>query len=102
MRSVKQPGVIAVLVLVIYWINVWWIRPASATDPAIPAAGSTAAADTATFIGSASCASCHKDIYDTHIKTAHYLDSRPAAAAFIKGNFDRGKNHYVYNQHMEV
>ena len=30
------------------------------------------------FAGSAACASCHKDIYESHIKTAHYLDSRPA------------------------
>ena len=102
MRVVKQSGVIGGLVLAIYWINVWWIRPASATNAATPAAGSVTAADTATFIGSASCSSCHKDIYDSHIKTAHYLDSRPAAPTFIKGSFARGKNHYVYNQHMEV
>jgi len=26
------------------------------------------------FAGSAVCADCHKDIYDTHLETAHYLD----------------------------
>ncbi|HEX9511624.1 MAG TPA: cytochrome c3 family protein [Puia sp.] len=81
----KQHLIIGLLVLLIYWANARWIKPTSGK-----------------FIGSASCASCHKDIYDTHIKTAHYLDSRPAAAAFIKGSFDPGKNHFVYNQHMEV
>lgn len=54
------------------------------------------------FAGSAICANCHKDIYESHIKTAHYLDSRPAIKEFIKGNFLPGKNKFVYNKWMEV
>lgn len=54
------------------------------------------------FAGSAACAGCHKDIYESHIKTAHYLDSRPAAKKFIKGSFSPGKNKFVYNKWMEV
>ncbi|MDQ6844014.1 MAG: cytochrome c family protein [Bacteroidota bacterium] len=54
------------------------------------------------FAGSAACASCHKDIYESHIKTAHYLDSRPASKKFIKGSFLPGKNKFVYNKWMEV
>jgi Cytochrome c554 and c-prime len=54
------------------------------------------------FAGSASCAGCHKDIYESHIKTAHYLDSRPASKEFIKGSFSTGKNRFVYNKWMEV
>ena len=84
MQVKKQYYTTLVLALVIYGFNARWIRPESK------------------FIGSASCASCHKDIYDTHVKTAHYLDSRPAAGEFIKGSFDRKKNRFVYNQHMEV
>ncbi len=54
------------------------------------------------FAGSAVCASCHKDIYESHIKTAHYLDSRPAAKEFIKGSFKKDKNKFVYNKFLEV
>ncbi|MEO8569817.1 MAG: multiheme c-type cytochrome [Ginsengibacter sp.] len=54
------------------------------------------------FTGSKVCASCHKDIYESHIATAHYLDSRPAAKEFIKGSFARGKNVFVYNKWMKV
>src|SRR6478736_4476251 len=54
------------------------------------------------FAGSASCARCHKDIYESHIKTAHYLDSRPASKKFIKGSFSPGKNKFIYNKWMEV
>ena len=54
------------------------------------------------YAGSAVCADCHKDIYDSNIKTAHYLDSRPAARKFIKGSFDPGNNTFVYNKWMEV
>src|SRR5687767_14524114 len=54
------------------------------------------------FAGSASCASCHNDIYKSHIQTAHYFDSRPAVEEFIKGSFAEGKNKYVYNKWMYV
>src|SRR3954471_1519137 len=58
--------------------------------------------DRSKFAGSAACAGCHKDIYESHIKTAHYLDSRPAAKESIKGSFSPDKNKFVYNQWMEV
>lgn len=54
------------------------------------------------FAGSASCAACHTKIYKSHIQTAHYLDSKPAAKEFIKGSFAPGKNRFVYNKFSEV
>lgn len=54
------------------------------------------------FAGSASCENCHKEIYKSHLKTAHYLDSRPADKKFIKGSFAKGKNKFIYNQWTEV
>lgn len=54
------------------------------------------------FAGSASCAACHNDIYKSHTQTAHYFDSRPAMAEFIKGSFAEGMNKYVYNKWMYV
>jgi hypothetical protein len=42
------------------------------------------------------CASCHQDIYDSHLKTAHYLTGQPASKASIKGSFEKGKNAYAY------
>lgn len=50
----------------------------------------------AQFAGSASCASCHKDIYEKHKQTGHYLTSRPAEEKYIKGSFEKGKNIYGY------
>lgn len=98
MQAKKQYYIILALTLVIYGANTRWIRPAA--WPATPDTRNRQ--DKNAFIGSAACASCHKDIYDTHRKTAHYQDSRPAAKEFIKGSFDRRKNRFVYNQHMEV
>jgi len=60
------------------------------------------AGDSATFIGSAACRSCHAAIYAGHIQTAHYLDSRPATAVSIKGSFKGDKSKFVLNEHMEV
>jgi|SRR6185437_1163629 len=54
------------------------------------------------YAGSAACASCHKNIYESHLKTAHFLDSRPASKEFIKGSFLPGQNKFVYNKWMEV
>lgn len=56
------------------------------------------------FAGSATCANCHKNIYDTHIKTAHYLTSQPAIEKYIKGSFEQGKNiySYTYNNNVQV
>ena len=54
------------------------------------------------YAGSASCRNCHKDIYDTHILTAHYRDSRPALEKFIKGSFEKGKNHFRLNKFTEL
>jgi Cytochrome c554 and c-prime len=42
------------------------------------------------------CASCHKSIYETHLKTAHYLTGQPALQNFIKGSFENGENKYAY------
>lgn len=54
------------------------------------------------YAGSAVCASCHKNIYESHLKTAHFLDSRPASREFIKGSFLPGQNKFVFNKWMEV
>src|SRR5690349_1224661 len=88
--------VILVIVLMIYFGNVMFIS-FDQTDQS-----NNESIDRSKFAGSAECATCHKDIYESHIKTAHYLDSRPAAKEFIKGDFSQGKNKFVYNQWMEV
>lgn len=48
------------------------------------------------------CQSCHKEIYDSYVKTAHYLDSRPASPASIKGSFHKDSNVFSFNLFMEV
>jgi len=54
------------------------------------------------FAGSSSCAGCHKDIYNTHIKTAHYLTSAEASDISVKGDFTAGKNEYAFNRSVVV
>jgi hypothetical protein len=48
------------------------------------------------------CRTCHQAITDSFLRTAHYLDSRPADSFSIKGSFAEGANRYRYNQFMEV
>lgn len=49
------------------------------------------------FAGSASCAGCHKNIYDTHVNTAHFKTSGPATEKNIRGSFKPGQNEFDYN-----
>ncbi|ASV29690.1 multiheme c-type cytochrome [Maribacter cobaltidurans] len=44
------------------------------------------------YIGSATCMECHKDIYETHIKTAHYNTSVFTNIDNIKGSLKTGEN----------
>jgi nitrate/TMAO reductase-like tetraheme cytochrome c subunit len=54
------------------------------------------------FAGSSSCISCHKDIYEKHLKTAHYLSSQPATEKNILGSFESGKNAFAFNPFSKV
>lgn len=54
------------------------------------------------FVGSATCAGCHKNIYQDHLRTAHFLTSQPAVAEFTKGHFEPGKNSYAFNKSVVV
>src|SRR4030095_13279754 len=54
------------------------------------------------FAGSEVCANCHKNIYESHIHTPHYLTTRPASAEYIRGSFDSGKNRYAYDSNVVV
>lgn len=44
------------------------------------------------YAGSAACAKCHKNIYDSFIETGHFLTSQITNAENIKGSFEKGKN----------
>lgn len=109
MGGKRQYYVTILLALAVYVANTQWIRPVPGPDfrqasgvQFGPGAQPGPGQDNNKFIGSASCAACHKDIYNTHIQTAHYRDSRPAARETIRGSFDEEKNRFSYNQHMEV
>lgn len=51
----------------------------------------------AQYAGSAACAGCHKDIYQTHIHTAHYLTSAASDTANVKGSTQPGSNRFYYD-----
>ena len=73
----------------------------SAEEEEKPAVSITNAKGSA-FASSQICANCHKDIYDSHLHTAHYLTSQPGNASYIKGNFDSGKNVFRYSDSVKV
>ena len=50
----------------------------------------------AQFAGSAACAGCHKDIWQTHIHTAHYLTSAASDTQNVLGSAQPGQNRYYY------
>lgn len=50
------------------------------------------------FAGAQACASCHKDIYETHIHTAHYHTSEPAGESNVRGSFADGRNTFQFSE----
>jgi hypothetical protein len=56
----------------------------------------------AQFAGSASCAGCHKDIYEKHLHTAHFLTSGPATDEYIRGTFQPDSNSFRFSPTVEV
>ena len=54
------------------------------------------------FVGSATCIDCHKEIYDTHQKTAHYNTSATANALTVKGATSSPNNTLNVNDSLYV
>lgn len=54
------------------------------------------------YSGSAKCITCHNDIYNSYVKTAHNFSSRPASKATIKGNFAKDSNTLYYRPALKV
>ncbi len=51
----------------------------------------------ALFAGSEACAGCHKDIVESHKQTAHFQTSMNADEKAIHGNFEKGRNSFLYD-----
>jgi hypothetical protein len=47
------------------------------------------------YAGSAACAKCHSNTYNSYLHTAHYVASVPASLNTVHGNFDQNLN--VFN-----
>jgi hypothetical protein len=54
------------------------------------------------YAGAATCASCHKNIYDSYTSTAHYKTSRPGSSTSIKGSFTSPDNVFAYKKGLQV
>ncbi|MEO6454967.1 MAG: cytochrome c3 family protein [Ginsengibacter sp.] len=54
------------------------------------------------FAGSATCKNCHRDIFESHQYTAHFLTSVIADVTTIKGNFSEGKNVFRLNDRLTI
>ncbi|HEY4154794.1 MAG TPA: multiheme c-type cytochrome [Puia sp.] len=54
------------------------------------------------FAGDQVCASCHKNIGNSFIHTAHYLTSAPASGKTIRGSFAACKNIFTYDSVRRV
>lgn len=54
------------------------------------------------YAGSATCKSCHADIYNSYISTAHYLSSTPASKKTIHGSFSKDANVVFYRPALKV
>ncbi len=54
------------------------------------------------YAGASTCISCHKNINDSYVHTAHYNTSRIASATSINGSFTPPANEFAYSASMKV
>jgi hypothetical protein len=54
------------------------------------------------FAGSASCRQCHRAIYDSALRSAHFNATAPASKKNVHGNFNAGLNSFVYDKDTKV
>src|ERR1700756_5713615 len=54
------------------------------------------------YAGSATCVTCHKDIYGSYLHTAHFIASAVADSNSIQGSFANGSNDFIFNSHTQV
>jgi hypothetical protein len=54
------------------------------------------------YAGSEKCITCHKDIYNSYLQTAHFQSSRQASIHSIHGSFAVGHNSFQFNDHIKV
>jgi hypothetical protein len=85
-QYLRQAAVLSVVLALVLVSNSFFISP---REEAISSNDST-------------CATCHRDIHNSFIHTAHFHDSAPADSNSIKGSFEEGKNVFHFNQFMNV
>ena len=54
------------------------------------------------FAGSKACESCHKNIYDSHLQTAHFKTLKTAEEKNVMGVFEKGNNTFYYNPNLKI
>jgi Cytochrome c554 and c-prime len=92
----KRHYVILVLFTTIYLFNAMCT---SRTDDAGPGIRNVYGQ---VYSGSAVCQTCHREIFQHFIQTAHYRDSRPASGKTILGSFDSGRNRFTFDKGSQV
>lgn len=88
----------SVFVLVILTGTIFLLTRCTGGDKKTTASETKTASDFEAYAATEKCASCHKDIYENHLKTAHFKTGQPASAASIMGSFEKGKNEYAYTK----
>lgn len=56
----------------------------------------------AAYAGAATCVSCHKNVYNDYLHTAHFQTSRPTSPTTVDGSFNPGSNIVKYNDSVNV
>ena len=90
----NRSALILVSLIMIIFLLVRCINQQSEQKPVD--APASVAATFKDYVNAQTCAGCHKEIYDSHIHTAHYLTAHPADEKYIRGSFEKGKNSFAY------
>ncbi len=96
MSEIQQYRSASLTVLIIISCMFFFSTCINNSNTKTESAATAASSKYSLFAGSSSCSNCHKDIYESHIQTAHFRTSETASAKTIKGSFAPGQNTFTY------
>lgn len=91
---VKKKTLAAVLLSFLFSLLLWQcVSTSGSSEPDIRGKS---------YAGSAKCSTCHQQIHNDFIHTAHFNTSSTSLPDAVKAAFDKGRNEFVFNDSLKV
>ena len=91
----KKKKTLSAAILVLIFSLFMWNCVSTSTSPGPDIRGKA-------YAGSASCSTCHRQIYNEFIRTAHFHTSSDTLPTIVRSAFEKGRNEFDFNDSLKV